>query len=70
MPNLKPKHPAMLVADYAELERRLAPGNGSAVLLDAHRAYAAELFGVPYSEVTPAQRRKAKARRYWEAYSG
>ena len=59
----------MLAADYSQIELRImAHLSGDRTLLDAfsrgmdiHRATAAEVFDVPADEVTPEQRRSAKA---------
>ncbi len=59
----------LVAADYSQIELRImAHLSGDEGLLDAfrhgedvHRATAAEVFGVPIAEVTPDQRRNAKA---------
>jgi len=59
----------LLAADYSQVELRimahLSQDQGLlqafAGALDVHRATAAEVFGVPLAEVSPEQRRRAKA---------
>jgi DNA polymerase-1 len=59
----------LLAADYSQIELRImAHLSGDAGLLaafaagaDVHRATAAEVFGAPLAQVTPEQRRAAKA---------
>jgi DNA polymerase-1 len=58
----------LLSADYSQIELRLiADMSGDESMIEAfagnkdfHRATAAKVFGVPYDEVTPEQRRNAK----------
>jgi DNA polymerase-1 len=60
---------SFLAADYSQIELRiLAHLSGDPAMVDAfqsgddiHRRTAAEVFGVPLDEVTPDQRRQAKA---------
>jgi DNA polymerase I len=59
----------LLAADYSQVELRiLAHLSGDSGLIDAflhgadiHRSTAAEVMGIPFEEVTPDQRRRAKA---------
>ncbi|MGA2037002.1 MAG: DNA polymerase I [Acidimicrobiales bacterium] len=67
---------SLLVADYDQIELRVIahlsqdPGLVSAFAerRDVHRATAAQVFGVPPEEVTPAQRNRAKMVSYGLAY--
>jgi DNA polymerase-1 len=66
---IAPKGYKILAADYSQIELRIMahlsadPGlcNAFANGLDIHRATAAEVFGVALEQVTPEQRRSAKA---------
>lgn len=60
-----------LFADFAKLEARVAAQQSQepTPVADAHRAKAAELFGIPESEVTAEQRRYAKTVNYVHMYS-
>jgi DNA polymerase-1 len=63
-----PQH-SLVAADYSQIELRImAHLSGDATLLrafaedrDVHQATAAEVFGVPLAQVSPDQRRSAKA---------
>jgi len=64
-----PPHHSLVAADYSQIELRImAHLSGDATLLkafaedrDVHQATAAEVFGIPLAEVSPDQRRSAKA---------
>jgi len=64
-----PPHHSLVAADYSQIELRImAHLSGDAALLkafaedrDVHQATAAEVFGIPLAEVSPDQRRSAKA---------
>jgi DNA polymerase-1 len=64
-----PPHHSLVAADYSQIELRImAHLSGDAMLLkafaedrDVHQATAAEVFGIPLAEVSPDQRRSAKA---------
>jgi DNA polymerase-1 len=66
---IAPPGHVLVSADYSQIELRImAHLSGDAALVsaflagaDIHRATAAEIFGVPVSEVTPEQRRYIKA---------
>ncbi len=66
---IAPKGKLLLAADYSQIELRImAHLSGDAGLrqafadnLDVHKATAAEVFDCPLAEVTPEQRRSAKA---------
>ncbi len=64
-----PPRYSLVAADYSQIELRImAHLSGDATLLkafaedrDVHQATAAEVFGIPLAEVSPDQRRSAKA---------
>lgn len=56
--------------DLGVLERRYMAFEPDGLPTDIHRATAAELFRVPYAEVTPEQRCEGKRLNYLKIYGG
>ena len=54
----------IIEVDFADVERRIAMDKA----LDLHTQRAAQEFGVPPADVTPAQRRYAKHRNFYDIY--